>query len=57
MSFKYFFIYVKKINLFRDLKEFDPDELLESGLSQSWAQALPDSVAGKMQKSLKLFTT
>ncbi|GFU60473.1 uncharacterized protein NPIL_193052 [Nephila pilipes] len=33
----------KQSNRKMELKEFDPDELLESGLSQSWAQAVPDS--------------
>lgn len=31
---------------YRNLKEFDPDELAESGLSQSWAQTIPDNGPG-----------
>ncbi|CAL1265069.1 unnamed protein product [Larinioides sclopetarius] len=44
----------KKKPLTRDLKEFDPDELIESGLSQSWAQAVPDSLPDEFATEIEL---
>ncbi|XP_015919802.1 uncharacterized protein [Parasteatoda tepidariorum] len=35
----------KRKPLQRDLRDYDPDDLVESGFSQSWAQSVPDSGA------------
>ncbi|XP_035209839.1 uncharacterized protein LOC118184295, partial [Stegodyphus dumicola] len=48
-SFSFFFKH-----FIRELKEFDPDELIESGLSQSWTQTLPESGADDFSGDIEL---
>ncbi|XP_055929736.1 uncharacterized protein LOC129960359 isoform X2 [Argiope bruennichi] len=38
----------------KDLKEYDPDDLVESGLSQSWAQTIPDSGPDEFSADIEL---